>query len=336
MGERLNILETTLGLVFIQPDAEQLEDLYSRISIFGLTTETEFPEPPTRGFLSKPLTDEQRKEFDKVLGPEYAKEAVALQDKLIDIPIEECSEQMVHIPSLFQTNEIPLSTSIIPFSEACGEWANKQRMYWVRKSVADKLLNMGQSLKKVGIKLHLEDAFRPTGVQEGLFSRRIKLILREHPEWREDWDKVWAEARSKTAVCPGMAGHKSGAAVDITLQTLDGDPLPLGNRYPDGGPRVALHFPHVTQEEWTTRMLFTYATELHGLRIYPFENWHASAGDLSAGIAFGKTNAVTPQYRAKFGPIKSFDPQTGDIVPYSPAEYFQPFFSKEELLEKAE
>lgn len=336
MRESLNTLETTLGIVFIQPDAEQLEDLYRRISIPGSTAETELPQPPIRGFLSKPLTDEQKKKSDQVLGPEYAKEAVALQDKLIDIPIEECGEPMVHSPSLFQANEVPLSTSIIPFSEACGEWANKQRIYWIRESVANRLLNMGQSLKKIGIKLHLEDAFRPIGVQEGLFSRRIKLILREHPEWSEDWDKVWTEARSKTAVCPGMAGHKSGAAVDITLQTLDGNPLPLGNRYPDGGPRVALHFPYVTQEEWATRMLFAYATELHGLRIYPFENWHASAGDLSAGIAFGKTNSVTPQYRARFGPIKSFDPQTGNIVSYAPPEYFQPFFSKEELLRKIE
>lgn len=326
-------LETELGMTFVKPDRELLQQLREKLSIIAASIGKDPLDTPTpqKGFLAKPLTDEQKRRIDQVLGPGAAQEGVALQDKLGVVPVKECGERMVSIPRLFTREHIPLSVSKKPFNAACGKWANKPRVYWTRESVAQRLLLAGQSLQQIGIMMHLEDAFRPLGVQEGLFLRRVKLILQEHPEWLNDWESVWTEARSKTAVAPWMAGHKSGAAVDITLQTMQGAPLPLGNNYPDGGPRVALHFPYLTQDEWNTRMLFAQTMELSGLRIYPFENWHASFGDLSAGITFGENVSVTPDYATQYGPIRGFNPSTGEIEPYDESEYFEPFYNKGEL-----
>lgn len=337
-AEKFQSIETQLNLHFVPVDQEKLLLFREQMNIVSsvLGKETPSVRLPKKGFLAQPLSIEQRKNIDQMLGPLYAKEGVALQDKLVGIPVKESMESMVYIPRLFAENNITISTSDTLFNPACGEWANKPRVYWTRATVAHRLLLAGQSLKEIGLMLHLEDAFRPIGVQEGLFMRRIKLILKEHPDWENDWDRVWIEARSKTAVSPWMAGHKSGAAVDITLQALNGEPLPLGNNYPDGGPRVALFFPYLTQEEWTTRMIFAHTMELSGLRIYPYENWHASFGDLSAGITFGEDIGVTPNYETQYGPIKGFDPLTGEIQPYDPSEYFEPFYSKEELLSEVQ
>lgn len=332
--KHLQELEPRIGISFVRPDNHKFKILQDDLGVVAEFLGTRPPDlrVPPRGFLSRPLIESQKKHIDQMLGPAVAREGVALQDRLDIVPIRENGERMISIPKLFERAGIPLSLSQAPFNSACGKWAGKQRVYWVRENVAQRLLLAGQSLKKIGLVMHLEDAFRPFEVQEGLFLRRIQLILQEHSDWVDDWDRVWTEARSKTAVAPWMAGHTSGAAVDITLQTLQGKPLPLGNSYPDGGPRVALHFPYLTQEEWSTRMLFAHTMELSGLRIYPYENWHASFGDLSASITFGENVDITPDYTTQYGPIKGFNQSSGEIEAYNESEYLTPFYKKEDLL----
>jgi D-alanyl-D-alanine dipeptidase len=325
-----------LGLRFVETDTKLLNELQEKVGYLSRTLggQIQLQAPFEEGFLKEPLTPSQAKEIDNLLGEKYAGVAVRLQDNLASsVVIKESGEKMVFLPSLFMGKKIPLSLSVSPFHEACGEWGGKERVFWIRKSVSEKLLNAGAALQPLGIVLHLEDAFRPMGVQEGLFLRRVKLTLQRHPDWVQDWKKVWAEARSKTAVSPFMSGHKSGAAIDITLRKIDGTPLPLGNKYPEGGPRVAVHFPFVTQEEWSTRQLFTLTMEMSGLRIYPFENWHVSFGDLSAGIEAFSNTKVTHDYIGIYGPIKGFNTKTGDVEPYTVDEYFKPFFSEDELMQ---
>lgn len=329
------LTEKELGLVFVEPNMKLLNQLSENIKYLSgeLNKQIPLPTPPKEGFLEEPLSASQSKGIDGLLGEKYAEVAVQLQDKLADsVVIKESGEKMVSLPLLFNGNNVPLSLSSVPFHEACGEWAGKERVFWTRKSVSEKILRAGKALQPLGIMLHLEDVFRPVGVQEGLFFRRVKLTLQQHPDWAHKWEKVWAEARSKTAVSPFMAGHKSGAAADITLRKMDGTPLPLGNMYPEGGPKVAVRFPFITQEEWSTRQLFTLTMEMAGLRIYPYENWHASFGDLSAGIAAFSATEVTPDYNGIYGPIKGFDLKTGEVEPYTVDEYLKPFYAQEELM----
>ncbi len=324
-----------LGLSFIKTDTKLLRGLQENVRhlSFALNKQVPLPTPPEEGFLKDPLTASQSQAIDRLLGERYADAAVQLQDKLASsVEINESGERMVSLPSLFSNENIPLSLSTLPFHEACGEWAGKQRVFWLREGVSEKVLKAGKALQSLGIVLHLEDAFRPEGVQEGLVFRRVKLTLEQHPHLAQDWKKVWAEARSKTAINPFMAGHKSGAAVDITLRRMDGTPLPLGNHYPEGGPKVAVRFPFVTQEEWSTRQLHTQTMEMSGLRVYPYENWHASSGDLSAGIAAFSDTEITPNYQGVYGPIRGFNMDTGEVDPYSVDEYFKPFFSEGELM----
>jgi len=322
------------GIEFVKPDRKSLERLETQIS--NLARFLNVPTPPVvlprKGFLTRPLSPEQETEVADVLGHKYATAGVKLQDSLMVIKLDENHERMVCLPQLFEKARLPLSLSAVPFHQACGEWAGKQRVFWARESVANKLFQAGEALNSLGLQLHLEDAFRPLGVQEGLFLRRIKTILDQHPDWANNWDLIWAEARSKTAINPGMAGHKSGAAVDVTLRTVGGETLPVGNSYAEGGPKVAIHYPYVTQEQWSNRQLFKNIAQMVGLRIYPYENWHASFGDLSSAVGPDSTTEITPRFKTTYGPIKGFDEKTGEIIAYPREEYFQPFFTVSELV----
>lgn len=326
-------LEKKLGIGFVKVNQEAFDKLVNHIDVLAKSLNVSAPtlNLPENGFLSDDLTSEQELEINKCLGPEYARMSVELQDKLSGVEMTEGNEIMVSLPKLFNDSKVPLSLSTVPFHEACGEWAGKERLFWVRKSVADKLLQAGTALNLIGLQFHLEDAFRPLGVQEGLFLRRVKNTLLQHPDWNNRWDLIWTEARSKTAVNPWMAGHKSGAAIDTTLRTLDGIPLLVGNSYPEGGPKVAIHYPYITQEQWSNRQIFKNVTEMVGLIIYPYENWHVSSGDLSSAIKINSITEVIPSFKTIYGPIKGFDKNTGEIDAYKREEYFQPFYNIDDL-----
>lgn len=276
-------------------------------------------------FLTKPLSEDQRHLIDANLAGFYAQRSVVQQEITATVPIEESSEKMIFLPALFQKSGLPLSLSELPFNKACGEWAGKPRVFWVRESMGQRLLKLADVLARVDLFFHIEDAFRPVGVQEGLFRRRIDWIRSEHPDW--DWETVILEAKSKTAVSPRLASHKSGAALDVTLRRIsDGSHLDLGNKYPDGGALVAIDCPFVTAEQWQTRQLFANSFRMANFAVYSAEDWHASYLDNLAGVSDDK---AIEGYIARYGPIKSFSLSTGEIFEvYSENEYDKLFLDK--------
>lgn len=284
----------------------------------SLDSTPEFQVSTPEFFLVKSLSEDQRKLLDVRLGEFYAQRSVSQQEIIAKVPIEESTEKLVFLPKLFQECGLSISLSDFPFNQACGEWGGKPRVFWVRESMANRLAILSKALAGVDIMFHIEDAFRPVGVQEGLFKRRVNWIQSDHPEW--NWNKVLLEAKSKTAVSPRLASHKSGAAIDITLRRISsGLPLDLGNKYPEGGALVAVDCPFVTAEQWQTRQLFVNSFRMAGFEIYDGEDWHASYLDNLAGIKEGK---IVKGYSAKYGPIREFDYATGEIIS---------FYEKEDL-----
>lgn len=108
-------LEQTLGIRFIALRKDllvqlngQLEKLSENLGVPPYT-----PEVPKRGFLDKPLSTEQDKRINQLIGHQYATSAVELQDKLTIIPIKENLERMVSLPALFSKNNVELSLSSV-------------------------------------------------------------------------------------------------------------------------------------------------------------------------------------------------------------------------------
>lgn len=297
-----------------------LDDLYNELGV-RLTKRAVLYQPSR--FLAEPLTDEQVVKINERETAGIAAYCVGLQEKLEEVPIQESGEPMTHLPTLFDRYGLPITFSSVPFHAACGEWAGKQREFWARRGVADRLIITGMLLQAVDLQLHIEDAFRPVGVQEGLFRRRVQWTKRDHPDWSDD--QILTEAKSKTAVKPRLASHKAGAAIDaLPCDSSSGELLDFGHKYPDGGALVFPRTPFITFEQWRNRQLFQLASGLGGLTLYVGEDWHVSYGDNLASI--DESGHVREDYIARYGPIKEFDHDTGEIVsPYTNEEMNQVF-----------
>jgi D-alanyl-D-alanine dipeptidase len=320
-------IEESFGLRFEQPDHNFIAGLQEKIDRISRTLgKSNFlVSPPQRGLLTQSITTEQRKVFDEVLGPIYAKGKVEAQNLLRSVPIVESGERMLSIEETLEREGLSATYSETPFHQACGDWAGKPRVFWLREQVMGKVAQASRALGEVGAYLHFEDAFRPEGVQEGLFKRRFEWVVRDHPDW--ELEKVYEETRSKTTIAPYLAGHKGGASIDVTLRDQNGDQLPLGNQYPEGGMLVFLDCPYLTKEEWATRQLFRAPFYLLDFYVNPAEDWHVDFG----GLNHPTISMNNEGYHAIYGPIKGFDQATGAIEPYDSSDYYKDFYSMEQL-----
>lgn len=253
--------------------------------------------------LAVPLQPAQRQLVDDQETAAVADYCLSVQAEVARVPIEEDGERMVHLPTMFEAAGVRATYSHLPFHQACGAWAGKQREFSVRESFAHRLQLFGLLLNALELALHVEDAFRPVGVQEGLFARRMAWIREQHPDWTSA--QMLDEARSKTAATPRLASHKAGAALDGRAADMHtGRPLDIGHDYPDGGAIVFPASPFVTADQWANRQLFQVAAGLSDLTLYVGEDWHVSYGDNLA--ALDASARVRPDYVARYGPIKGF------------------------------
>jgi D-alanyl-D-alanine dipeptidase len=311
-----------MNLKFVKPTGPKKSRLLTELdkvaSGLGVTTPSfTFPE----AVLKDPLTVEQKKKIDAVTGPIFAAHYVRMQDELVDVSIQESGEPMTDLRKLFDKAQVPTVFSDAPFHPACGEWAGKPRVFWLREGVAENYLRAGEALREIGVGIKFEDAFRPEGVQEGLFRRRIVMLQEANPNWA--MDQIVDAAKSFTGVSPWLSGHKWGASADTTLVDLKtGQSLDLGHPYPQGDTFVALDCPLVTWDQFRTRALFAISARMVGKLPYPGEDWHASEGDVIA--AMGQKG---PNLKTQYGPLKGFEP-SGKVLPYDPSEYYQVFAVK--------
>lgn len=313
-------LEERYGVRFVAPEQDQLdgfadtcETLAGALESVGGVALRSKPvvvyEPQV--FLAEPLSTAQTAAINEAETPRIAAYCVGVQDRLAAVPISETGDPMVHLPTAFSAGGIEAGFSDTTFHAACGEWAGKPREFWSRSGLAQRLLVLGSLASIAGSSPHFEDAFRPVGVQEGLFQRRVAWTVRDHPEW--DDEHVVAEARSKTAVTPRLASHKGGAAVDLRLRDRStGEILDFGHNYPDGGALVFPRSPFLTAEQWRNRQLLQVVAGLSGLTLYVGEDWHVSYGDNLASL--DERARVQPGYVASYGPVKDFDRATGAIT----------------------
>ncbi len=319
---------TAFGLKFEPPDPAAIERLQIRIAQIGDSLGATAPELifPDSGFLVTPLTLVEKARVTSKFDAKFSRYFVSVQDGLRKVPISEVGEKMVDMRLALRAAGAQADFSDVPITKFGGEWAGKSRVFWGRQGLVEKICKLTTAYNAAGLAPHFEDGFRPIGVQEGLFQGVLdqfmtKNALAQTPV-TDDTDTILQQARSMVAIAPWIAGHKSGAAVDYTLQELEGAPLDIGHGYLQvGASLVAIKSPFVTFEQWAARQLFAQGAEMIGLSVYPGEDWHASVGDVIATIG----NDDSLNTAATYGPIRSFDPQTGDIDPYEPADYYKTF-----------
>jgi D-alanyl-D-alanine dipeptidase len=257
------------------------------------------------------LSETQRKLLDFTFVPRYSAALEKDEKPREHFLFQECGERMVDLRAGSVERGLRLMWSSTPFDAACGEFAGKPRIFWLRESVAEVFWKMVAAYNAIDLVPQVEDAYRPPAVQEGLFRRRVKLVREKNPTLSVE--AVLLEVYAKTAPAPYRAAHMAGAAIDFTLRENDGKPLDLGNPYPTGGAATILEFPYVTWPQFRTRSLFSSISIMAGLFPYPGEDWHVSKGDALAGIGEGLTTV-------KYCALKDFNRATGEVAPYDPVE----------------
>ena len=155
-----------------------------------------------------------------------------------------------------------LDTSIvIDMKYATTENFVGEKMYecgrcFVRPEVAQSILKIQQKLRAHGLGLKMYDCFRPRPVQYAL------------------WEKV-PDPRYVSDPKKGSM-HNRGAAIDITLVTLDGQELEMGTAFDYFGKEAYHAYQELPEAVLKNRKFLKETMEKNGFRSIRTEWWHYS------------------------------------------------------------
>jgi D-alanyl-D-alanine dipeptidase len=210
---------------------------------------------------------------------------------------------MTGLKDIFFENNVKISFNI------------SSSLLYLRKSVANSLLQAAEYFQLLGYTLRLESAYRTVSHQKQLFQRRYTLIKSEYPDYSHQ--KLIEMANTYTAGVPILAAHTAGAAVDVLLQNTDGLLINFGAPYPHGGIESTTDYPKLSKEARQNRQTLKDGMEKFGFINYPFEYWHYSIGDVCAAYLSGQKSSI-------YMPL-DYDPITGKTTVLSEAETKTPF-----------
>ena len=149
------------------------------------------------------------------------------------IPIIDNNEVLISIEKYFQLIDPH------PYYSLGAPYKDKNKIWSLRESVVDKLINANQLLKTINknYSLIIYDAWRPIEVQSFMFnlalknefcSRGIEIkndIVKIYPEILKEIEKFWAYPTANNKYPPP---HSTGAAIDLTIIDSTGDLIDMG------------------------------------------------------------------------------------------------------------
>jgi D-alanyl-D-alanine dipeptidase len=168
----------------------------------------------------------------------------------------------------------------------------------VRVGVAERLTLAAQTLSLQGLRLLVVEGYRPLSLQRTYFDRRLSKLQTEYPSASR---ALLIELTSRYAAPPEVAAHPTGAAVDLTLATLEGVPLDMGSvlnatdEESSGACYTAC--PFISRPVRDNRQLLADAMTGAGFVNYPSEWWHWSYGDRYWAVVTGEPHAI-------YGPVE--------------------------------
>jgi zinc D-Ala-D-Ala dipeptidase len=192
-------------------------------------------------------------------------DAVVLCDQeVLGLPILECGEPMVDLREVLALR-------------VDRRRADPQgRFALVRLALVDRLVT-AQTLLPAQLRLLVVEGFRPPWLQARYFDECVERLRREHPQRDEEWLRLTA---SRHLSPPQVAAHVTGAAVDVTLCTIDGVELAMGTPVNDvHDERCHTATDAIGAQEAQNRRILVKALSSVGLVNYPTEWWHWSYGD---------------------------------------------------------
>jgi D-alanyl-D-alanine dipeptidase len=190
----------------------------------------------------------------------------AADRRLADVPIRECGEPLVDLGGVASLRVDPNMARTSPTGGL------------VRATVVDRLVT-AQSLLPRGLRLLVLDGLRDEALLPSRQADRAVLLRGSHPDW--PMQQILDEAGWECSPAD-PAAHQTGGAVDVTLCTETGDPLPMGCP-PHAGPVASNGACHtdapVPARARANREAMRQALTAAGLVNLPEAWWHWSYGD---------------------------------------------------------
>lgn len=184
---------------------------------------------------------------------------------LVDIPVQDNNESLVKIVvnNRIRTRQINQDTLAAQDSDI-----------YVRESVANKLYQATENLGVVSRAMSLEVVYghRPLKVQVELFEKYKK----EYSKRLKGIELL--EAVHRKIAVPEIAGHPTGAAVDIRILNR-GVPIDMGTKIWEFVPDSYTFSPFISTEAWYNRRLLRDLMKQVGFAPFDGEWWHFSYGD---------------------------------------------------------
>ena len=205
------------------------------------------------------------------------------------IPIFENSEILIPIDKYFKFVEPH------PYYKLGAPYKDKNKIWSLRKSVVDKLINANKLLKNINedYSLIIYDAWRPIEVQSFMFNLALEsefklrgLInaeekINNYLEVLKKVERFWAYPDANKKYPPP---HSTGAAVDLTIIDRSGDLIDMGCEIDNIGAKAVPDFYKNSSSKdgviWNDRRnLLKNVMCNSGFSQHPNEWWHFSYGD---------------------------------------------------------
>jgi D-alanyl-D-alanine dipeptidase len=157
-----------------------------------------------------------------------------------------------------------------------------QPSFYVRQTVAEKLLKVSENLPK-GINLVLIEGYRNLKSQQEFWDMKFQKLKQENPSWIDE--QIEQQVRLVAAKPSPLANHHCGGAIDVTLAYSDGTLLDCGTPYPseamsaDWYKKFQMLSNEITDEQKANRKILRFAMETEDFVWYPGEWWHYCWGD---------------------------------------------------------
>ncbi len=141
-----------------------------------------------------------------------------------------------------------------------------------------------------GLAFMIYEAYRSRQQQQRLWDPVYAKLQHENPEWSAG--DVYTEASRRISPPDGFgSGHQAGAAVDITLATLDRQPLDMGTGMNKFIISLTETASPVAEHIRINRDILVSTLARFELENYPEEWWHFSYGDRLWAEVTGRTQA---------------------------------------------
>lgn len=167
-------------------------------------------------------------------------------------------EDMVNVVDII--SDIALDIRYATAENFTGEAIYDSAEAYLRRGTAEKLAKVQEELEELGYSLTIWDAWRPVAAQFAL--------------WR-----ACPDARYVADPFNGVSGHCRGNTVDITITTLDGEPVELPSGFDDFSALADRDYSDVPATAADNARLLEEAMTRAGFKGYSAEWWHYTDED---------------------------------------------------------